>query len=127
MKLCELPYAKIILLRDDIAEVIINEGVEMDGGMVDDYHEFLLTNLTSPFSLLINKINSYAYDFEAQKKLATLDQINAMAVVAYSRSTKIATQTLISFPRDHEWNLKLFDDRTEALNWLLLQQDKIKE
>ncbi len=125
MDLHELPFAKIIILRDDIAEVIINEGVEMDAKMVDQYHDFLLAHLQPRFSLLINKVNSYAYDFNAQKNLATLKEINAMAVVTYDRIAKITTESLASFPRDVDWNIKLFSDRDAALAWLLSEQEKI--
>ncbi len=122
MDLHELDFAKIILLREDIAEVLINDGVEMDADMVDQYHDFLLTHLRAPFSLLINKLNAYTYDFSAQKKLATLKEINAMAVVAYNRMTAISTQSLASVPRQVEWNMKIFSNRDEALNWLVAEQ-----
>ena len=122
MDLHELPYAKIIILQDNIAEVMINDEVKMDLEMVEHYHEFLLSHLRPPFSLLINKINSYSYDFDAQLKLATLKEINAMAVVAYNRITRITTEALASYPRSEKWNLKVFSNRDEALNWLLLQQ-----
>ena len=125
MDLYELPFAKISILRDDIAEVIINEGVQMDAGMVDQYHAFLLSHLQHPFSLLINKVNAYSYDFEAQKKLATLEEIRAMAVVAHSRVSRIATETLASFPRAVKWNLKIFSSRAEALSWLEAQQEQV--
>jgi hypothetical protein len=122
MDLYKLPFAKIIILRDDIAEVIINDGVEMDVDMVEQYHDFLLSHLRPPFSLLINKINSYSYNFPAQEKLATLKEINAMAVVAYNLMTEIATETLASYPRKIKWNLKIFPNREEALSWLLTEQ-----
>jgi len=122
MDLHELPFAKIIILRDDIAEVMINDGVKMDVEMVEQYHDFLLSHLRAPFSLLINKVNAYTYDFEAQEKLAILKEINAMAVVAYNRVTKITTETLASYPRDVQWNLEIFPNRDEALEWLISQQ-----
>lgn len=122
MDLHELPFAKIIILRDDIAEVMINDGVRMDTAMVETYHDFLLSHLHAPFSLLINKINSYTYDFHAQEKLATLKEINVMAVVAYKRVTRITTETLASYPRDVKWNLEIFSSRDEALAWLMTQQ-----
>lgn len=122
MDLHELPFAKIIILHDDIAEVMINDGVKMNIAMVEQYHDFLLSHLRAPFSLLINKINSYTYDFQAQEKLATLTEINAMAVVAYNRVTEITTETLASYPRDVEWNLEIFPNRDLALAWLLSEQ-----
>jgi hypothetical protein len=122
MDLHELPFAKIIILRDDIAEVMINDGVRLNHEMVEQYHDFLLSHLRAPFSLLINKINSYTYDFHAQETLATLKEINAMAVVAYNRVTKITTETLASYPRDVKWNLEIFSNRDEALAWLRSEQ-----
>jgi hypothetical protein len=123
MDLHELPFAKIIILRDDIAEVMIDDGVKMDMAMVEQYHDFLLSHLRAPFSLLVNKINSYTYDFDAQEKLATLTEIRAMAVVAYNRVTAITTETLASYPRNVKWNLRIFSNRDEALAWLLSEQE----
>ena len=126
INLHELSFAKIIIISDSIAEVIINEHVEMTLAMVKQYHEFLLSHLVSPFSLLINKVNAYTYDFDAQVNLATLEEINAMAVVAYTRSTKISTEYLTSsVPRTVEWKLKIYSNRDEALNWLILEQDNL--
>lgn len=127
MDLYKLPFAKIIILREDIAEVMINDGVEMDANMVEQYHAFLLSHLEAPFALLINKINAYSYDFPAQEILATLKEINAMAVVAYNRTTEITTEMLASYPRDVAWNLKIFSNRDEAMAWLLSEQSKIGE
>ena len=123
MELHELPFAKIIVLRDDIAEVMINDGVIMDIAMVEQYHDFLLTHLRAPFSLLVNKVNAYSYDFDAQEKLATLKEINAMAVVAYNPVTEITTETLASYPRNVKWNLRVFSNRDDALAWLLSEQE----
>ena len=123
MDLNELPFAKIIILRHDIAEVIINDGVKMDIAMVEQYHDFLLSHLRAPFSILVNKINSYTYDFDAQEKLATLKEINAMAVVAYNPVTEITTEILASYPRNVKWNLRIFSNRDDALTWLLSEQE----
>jgi hypothetical protein len=123
MELHELPFAKVIVLRDDIAEVMINDGVIMDIAMVEQYHDFLLTHLRAPFSLLVNKVNAYSYDFNAQEKLATLKEINAMAVVAYNRVTEITTETLASYPRNVKWNLRIFSNRDDALAWLFTEQE----
>jgi len=122
MDLHELSFAKIIILRDDIAEVIVNDEVEMNLQMVDEYHSFLLSHLQAPFSLLINKLNSYSYVFEAQEKLANLEEINAMAVVAYNRITKESTEALVDIKDDGIWNLQIFTNRDKALNWLISQQ-----
>ena len=117
-----LDFGEIIILQDDIAEVIIHEGVEMDDAIVDQYHAFLLMHLQSPFSLLINKINPYTYTFSAQLKLANLPQIHAMAVVAYNRVTEMTTESLNNMPREYSWNLKVFNNKDVALDWLKAEQ-----
>ncbi|MFT5880116.1 MAG: hypothetical protein ACI86X_001243 [Moritella sp.] len=127
MSLYDLPFAKITILREDIAEVCMKEGVEIDVDMLNEYHAFLLAHLRAPFSLLVNKVNTYSYDFEAQKKLGTLLEINAIAVVAYSRVTRITMDSLASFPREIEWNMALFTNRTDALTWLIQEQNKLPE
>lgn len=124
MEKYDLSFAKIIIIRKDIAEVIVNDGIDMDIAMVDEYHNFLLSHLTSPFSLLINKINSYSYTGEAQEKLATLNEINSMAVISYKNLTTIVTQDLLSFPRAVEWDMKIFSNREDALVWLKIRQDE---
>lgn len=124
MTVHQLPFAQINILREDIAEVIIDEGVEMDQAMVDQYHAFLLNYLVAPFSLLINKVNAYTYSFEAQQSIASLNEINAIAVVVYSRMSKISTDNLLAFPRPQPWKVNMFYDRDSALDWLVLQQQQ---
>ena len=108
MKQYELPFCQLKLLRDDIVEVIINEGVEMDLDMVMEYHEFLLAHLKAPFSVLVNKLNSYTYTFDAQMKIGTLNNIKALAFVSYTNITDVSTKNLASLPRPKEWNFKMF-------------------
>lgn len=126
MNIYELPFARIILLQEDIAEVLINDGVEMGAGMVDQCHDFLRSHLRCPFSLLVNNSNSHSYSHAAQEKLATLEEINAMAMVAYNQVAQFAAETLATYPRDHEWDMKIFSNREDALEWLVLEQDKSK-
>lgn len=118
MQVYELEFGKIIALGDDLAEVIINDGIEIDDTIVEKYHSFLTSHFKPPFSLLINKINSYTYSFSAQKTIATIPQIHAMAVVAYSDVTETATKALIEVPREKNWNIQIFSNRNSALQWL---------
>jgi hypothetical protein len=120
----ELGFGKIIRLEEDIAEVIIDKGIEMDLAMVNEYHNFLITHLKTPFSLLINKVNPYTYTFAAQRKLATIPQIRTMAVVTNNPISEKMTLSLVRIPRDREWHIKLFRDRDLALQWLRDDRDK---
>jgi hypothetical protein len=124
MEVHNLDFARIVLLRDDIAEVIVNQNVEMDSAMIDAYHAFLVGHLRAPFSLLINKINTYSYTFEAQRKLVAIPEINAMAAVVYSQTSQLATEALARQQRGRTWNLRIFYNREEALAWLEAEQEK---
>ena len=59
MDLHELSFEKVIILREDLAEVVVNEGIEMSVEMVDEYHYFLLSHMSAQLSLLLNKINAF--------------------------------------------------------------------
>ncbi len=118
MKVFKLSFATINIIHDCLAEVIINDGVEMNVAMVEAYHNFLLDHLTPPFSLLVNKINPYSYTFEAQVEIASLKEIDHMAVVIYNSSSKMATNILIQLNKTHDWNIELFNNREEAMDWL---------
>ena len=118
MSIAKLSFGKIIILKPNLAEVIIDSDVVIDLKMVGEYHEVLLANLEQPFNLLINKVHQYSYTFEAQHQIGTLEQINSMAVVAYNSVTESSTACLFLIPRDIPWNIKLFKDRKSALAWL---------
>jgi hypothetical protein len=118
MKSYKLSFGTIIITKENLAEVIINDGVVMDELMVDTYHDFLLSNLKHPFSLLINKKHSYSYTFNAQKTIVNLKEINAMAVLYHNSGGLMSTETLINLNKNNNWNIQLFQSRDKALNWL---------
>lgn len=123
-----LPFATINILREDIAEVIINTGVEMSLSMVNEYHDFLLSHLKSPFSLLINKKHPYTYNFEAQQRLGDLDEINAFSVVVYNDISELAQNALsLNMGTNVNEKVNIFSDRAEALDRLIKIQDKLDQ
>jgi hypothetical protein len=121
MKSYKLSFGTIVLLSNKIAEVIVDEGVVMDEIMVDEYHDFLLNNLDAPFSLLINKKNSYTYTFGAQKVIANLNEIKAMGVVTKTSGAVMSTETLMNVNDNVFKNIQMFNKREEALEWLETQ------
>ena len=123
MKTHQLSFAKIIIIKDNLAEVIVDDGVLIDLKKVGEYHEFLLTHLRAPFSLLVNKKHSYTYTFKAQIEIASLNQIKAMAVVVEGFNAKKSTDFLISMNNmSRSWNIQTFMLREEALVWLEKQE-----
>lgn len=118
MKICNLSFGKIVILSKNLAEVIVNDGVVFDEVMVDEYHDFLLNSLEAPFSLIINKKHSYSYTFGAQKSIASLQEIKAMAVVSNTSAGVMSTETLMNINGNYKWNIKIFNKREEAESWL---------
>lgn len=106
----------------------MNEGVELDLAMVHQFHDFLLAQLVSPFSLLINKVNSYSYNFDAQVNIGNLTEIHAIAVIAYQHASKVNTEYLANLvPRAVIWNVTIHSNRIDALNWLRSEQNKLHQ
>src|SRR5690606_1959780 len=102
----------------NLAEIIVDEDIVIDEVMIDEYHDFLLTNLVAPFSLIINKINCYSYTFEAQRTICNLKGIHLIAIVFTTIGALMATETLIKINEHRNWNIELFKDRNEALKWI---------
>lgn len=113
-----MPFGRIVPIDDHIAEVIINDSVEMDWEMLNDLHHTLENRFKPPISLLINKIHSYSYTFEAQKLIGTLNNLHKTAVVTYNQRSERATQALNQIPRPVKLNIKTFSNYEDALNWL---------
>lgn len=124
MKVFILPFGKIKILGSNIAEVVINEAVVIDSEMVNAYRNLLQSQLEEPFSLLINKENGYSYSYDAQVAMGEMSDIIAFrAVVVYSQSAEMATQIVMNINKHNNWNIKIFKERQEALDWLLLNQN----
>jgi hypothetical protein len=118
MKTHILSFGTVTVLRPDLAEVIVDEGVEMDMDMVDEYHMFVSELLADPCSTLINKKNRYTYTFEAQLAISSLEKIKASAVVVYSEMSRISTDALLKLPTHLRQNVKIFSNRDAGLHWL---------
>ncbi|WP_405292209.1 hypothetical protein [Algibacter sp. Ld11] len=118
MKVYKLSFGSVIIINPNLAEVIINEGEVIDALKVDEYHDFLLSNLKAPFSLLINKKYSYTYTFEAQKIIGGLNEIETMAVVPSSTGGLMSTEMLLHMNANLEGAVKIFITRDEALAYL---------
>ncbi|KAA5824111.1 hypothetical protein FPF71_10880 [Algibacter amylolyticus] len=118
MSIFKLSFGSIIIIQNNLAEVIVNQGVVMDDTLVDEYHKFVLNHLMAPCGLLVNKKNSYTYTFSAQKRICNLKEIEHMAVVTQTSGGVMSTQTLLNVSGSIHKTTKLFEDREEALIWL---------
>lgn len=120
-----IEFAKIIILKNDLAEIIVEQYVEITLDMVHHLHQTLLDNLTAPFFLVINKINNYSYGFEAMHELGTINEIAGVAIVCYSEQAKANSQYLTNLNRKIEWNTKIFNNRKDGLKWIAQQKENI--
>lgn len=113
-----LSFGKIVVLKDNLAEVIVDEGVEMDMPAVGEFHDFLLSNFKAPICLLVNKCNSYSYTFEAQKNIVSLKEIKVVAVVVNTVGSEMAAEMVLNISKTKDWYAEIFRKRDEALNWI---------
>ncbi|TXG34760.1 hypothetical protein [Seonamhaeicola maritimus] len=118
MKSYKLTFGTINIISGNLAEVIADEGIEMNETLVNEFHDFLLQNLVAPFSLLINRKNSYSYTFQAQRLIGKLKEIKAIAVVIGTSGALMSTETLINLNKDSDWNIYVFQQREKALEWI---------
>ncbi len=118
----ELNFVKINILTDTIAEVFFKQDIEISLEMVEKYNDYLTETFPNNFALLINKINTYNFAFEAKLTLASHENLVAIAVITYNNEGLESANKLASLRALDGWNLKTFDGlnlgRQSALLWL---------
>lgn len=118
VKLYGFSFGKVHFIRQNLAEIIVDEGVDINVVMVDELHQLLLSILTAPFSLLINKKNSYSSQLDALEKFGNLPQINKIAVFAPNKMAQLSADFAVNIPSSSSLNIRVFLSRDDALAWL---------
>lgn len=118
MELHEISFGKVIVLDADIAEVIVDEGVDIDITMVEEIHKCFLSIFTHSFSLLINKSNSYSTQLDALIHFGTLEAIDKIAIFAPNKMAKMSADFSADIPSSATLNIQVFTGRDDALTWL---------
>lgn len=113
-----LSFCIMSKLPEHCTEIVVNKGVEVSLDILIAYHDWLLSNLQPSMYILLNKIFFYTYSFEEQMQLASLQRVNAMAIVTYDKVYQSTTQIMQTVPRERDWTIELFDDREAALSFL---------
>lgn len=118
----QLSFAKINLINENIAEVIVDQNVEISLEMSEEYDRFLSKIFTNNFALLVNKINQYDFSFEAKLSMASHDNLMAIAVITYDDESKKSAGEVAAMRQRDGWNLKVFDGLNlgwqDGLDWL---------
>ena len=113
-----MSFGTIIKLNNNLAEIVVDDGIEMNVTQVKEYHNFLLNNLKAPFYLLVNRKHAYTYTFEAQKAIVNFDKIKKLAVLLSTQGGLMSSETLLSLNANLNWEISWFNKREDALAWL---------
>lgn len=117
-----LSFAIINLLSDQIAEIIVDNHVVISLEMLEELDGFTNEHFVKSFGLIVNKINSYRYTFEAKSYIATNQHQVACAVVNYGLVSEDPIYEVKELrPFDH-LNIKVFSGLEfgwqQAKKWL---------
>ncbi len=119
MEVHQISFAKIAVMNPALAEITVDNGVDIDLVMVDEIHNALLSLLGESFSLLINKSNAYSTQLDALIKFGFLEAIDKIAIFAPNKMAKLSADFSASIPSSSLLNIEVFTDRDKALAWLL--------
>ena len=119
MEVHQISFAKIAVINSYLAEVTVNNGVDIDIDMVDEIHKALMSLLGHTFSLLINKSNAYSTQLDALIKFGSLPAIDKIAVFAPNKLAQMSADFSATIPSSQALNIQVFTEREEAMNWLL--------
>jgi len=125
-----LSFAYFNILSDNILEVVVDEGIEMTMEMIEECHQFISTNFQEDFGILVNKVNNYAYSYEAKLSVAAYENLKALAFVYYSKESRETTKELNEIRALDGWNYKVFSGLElgwqQAYEWLQKELVQIK-
>ncbi len=123
----KLNFCTLFQRDDDVVIIEINEGVEVDTDMAQELVDLSDSVLAgAPFALLSNRINAYSLSFEAMQTLATLPNMVALAIVTYTKHSKLLIETQNFFISTIRKNpVKTFTDKDTAIEWLHSELSKV--
>ena len=118
-----LSFGVIKIIDDNIAEIIVNEGVIITLEMCEEYDTFLEEQFPHPFALLVNRLHHYTYTYEAKLHIASLEKLRALAFVTYNKQGVEQTKSLVEIRAADNWVIKEFCGlqmgRKKAITWLV--------
>ena len=116
----KLSFCEIEQLSDDIFEVTINEGAEIDEKCAEDAQVFWHNLRKKPYNLLVNNNNSFSYSFLGAQKIGYHSLERKTAVLAGNNMSKVQIEIVLDLKEvaGNSENRKVFQDRAEAMKWL---------
>jgi hypothetical protein len=115
-------FGLINIISANIAEIIVDEDVEITLEIVDEYDAIMAQTFPGNYAILVNKINNYRYAFEALLTIASAENQKATAIISYGAESEQQTVDLKSVRRIDNLNMKEFSGlnlgRACAIKWL---------
>lgn len=125
----QLSFAKIKLLTQNLAELVVNKDTEITLEMIEELDKFYTKTFNQNFAVLINKLNQFAYSFEAKCMVGLHKNLAAVAVVSYDDIKKDVTNEILKLRAIDNLNIKIFSGLElgwqQALQWLNTQLDEV--
>lgn len=122
MKKYRLSFAYINIIDNKIAEVIVDEGINVSLEMIEEHDDLLMKIFDGKFGILVNKINNYSYSIEAQLIMGSLENIAAIAAITYSVQGKDSSKLIADIRIIDQLNVKTFSGLElgwqQAVSWL---------
>lgn len=122
MRKHRLSFADINIVSDSIAEVIIDEGLEVSIEMIEEYDTYLACIFKGKYGVLLNKINNYSYSPEAQFIMGSTDNIVAIAAVNYNEQGRQSSKVVAKKRIIDQLNFRTFSGLElgwqDAVTWL---------
>jgi len=114
MKLEDLEFGDLKEIEPQIVEVIINEGIVLDGDKIQRIEERLLEKYSNRYALLVNRKNHYSHTHESMMRVSRLRNLAGIAILVYEDFAKQVALIHELYQR----NIEVFDDRGKAITWL---------
>lgn len=123
MEIHQISFAKVCILSNDLAEITVDSGADINLNMVNELHQLLLSLFCDSFSLLINKSNSYSTQLDALIHFGTLPAIDKIAIFAPNKLAKMSANFSATIPSSAVLTIEVFTERDDALEWLIEEKN----
>lgn len=118
-------FGQIRFISSRLAEVIINQGVEVSIELVEEYDAIIKKHFHEPYAVLVNRINSYSYTYEALLCVGSTQNLKAAAIINYAAATAQQAKGLQSVHQIDKLIIREFSGlelgRESAIEWLEAQ------
>ena len=115
-------FGYIRIVSNNIAEITVNDNIEIDLEMLEEFDNFLMAQFKEDFGLVINKINNYTFSYEAQLCILSLCKLKAIALVYYCDSKKKLAPHVEARRESDKLNVRAFSGfemgHHDAQKWL---------